>query len=236
MGQLLSSSKARLSEATSEATSRAAQETAASSEADVYADGAAAAYDADAEGLRLFEVQLGVLREQAWWPAPDAGGLVSLDYGCGPARLLCGLGDALAPGSCGLDPSESMLELARSRAADAGLRDVVDFRNLDPAQEGAELESFAGKADLVIVCFVMYFVDDKEKIFGHLCRSLKSGGHLFVAEYENDVPQAKLETWTSAWGCRIASTLPEEMLIADIDEKFKINIFVVEKVADQALN
>lgn len=182
------------------------------------------------EGIRFVEVELGFLQKQPWWPKPGDAGLVTIDFGCGPARLLCSFGDALGQGSVGFDVSEGMLSVANRRAQELGLDDIVTFSKLDGTKNGAELEELAGQVDLAMVVVVLHHTMEPKTIFENLCQTVKPGGHLLVCEFEEELPQSTFESWMEPFGFHITDSHDELMTMRKFTKPIKMTI--AERRAD----
>ncbi|MFV0534659.1 MAG: methyltransferase domain-containing protein [Cumulibacter sp.] len=82
-----------------------------------------------------------VLRSHAWRTAANSAsyllpslqsGMRVLDVGCGPATITIDIARLVAPGEIiGIEPSEEVLDLARSNAADAESPDSLRFQRAD---------------------------------------------------------------------------------------------------------
>ncbi len=98
-----------------------------------------------------------------------------VDLGTGSGRMLELLGAGRA--AIGIDLSQHMLNIARAKAFDAGLKaefrhgDIYDTR-LAPAS-----------ADLVVVHQVLHFLADPGRAIAEASRLLRSGGRLLIADF-----------------------------------------------------
>jgi SAM-dependent methyltransferase len=97
-------------------------------------------------------------------------GEVVLDVGCGTGATSLALARAGAKVT-GLDISRPMLDLARSRAIQAGLD--ISFIEAD-----ASAHAFQPEFDLVFSRFGVMFFDDPVGAFANLHKALKPGGRL----------------------------------------------------------
>ncbi|GBG32682.1 Demethylmenaquinone methyltransferase [Hondaea fermentalgiana] len=190
----------------------------------IHMDEKAEEYAKMEEGFRLVQLEQAFLERQEWWPTDEATKLVTLDFGCGPGHLLCNLGKALAPGSCGLDVSKGMLKVAQRRATEQGLDNVLSFTKNDPRKNGQELETFAGKADFAMVCFVLHHTMEPQIIFEHLCQTIKPGGHLLVCEFDEELPEATLAEWMEPFGLEVQDTQEDTMKMRDFAKPIKFTI------------
>jgi SAM-dependent methyltransferase len=105
-----------------------------------------------------------------------------LDVGCGNGALALAIGLLVAPdGSVlGVDISGPMLGKATTRARDAGL-DNVRFERGDAQVHGLPEAGF----DAVVSRFGMMFFDDPHAAFANLARSLRSGGRVVFACWQD---------------------------------------------------
>lgn len=135
--------------------------------------------------------------------------------GTGPTALLA----ARKVGKSGevvlLDMSDGMLSVARKRAAQAGLQDVVEFKTGDILDLPFEDNSF----DVVLSTYSMCPLSDPAKGALALFRVVRSGGRIGVAHSTD--PETPLLRWLAGkvekvvWlfpsislGCRSVSVLP----------------------------
>jgi len=114
---------------------------------------------------------LGLAAMQRLAPAP---GEQVVDVGCGCGDTSLELARRVGPegGVLGLDISAPMLEVARSRAETAGLRNLT-FHEAD-----AQTASLPDDRDAVFSRFGVMFFADPAAAFGNLRRSLRPGGRL----------------------------------------------------------
>ncbi len=105
--------------------------------------------------------------------APDAR---VLDIGCGPGATTLQMARRLTGGLClGVDVSEPLLTLARTRAETEGLTSA-DFRLAD-----AQTAVFDAPFDALISRFGVMFFPDPGAAFANLRGALKAGGRLSFA-------------------------------------------------------
>lgn len=104
-----------------------------------------------------------------------------LDVGCGNGEVALDTARAASSGSVlGADLSSQMLEVARRRAADAGLGNVR-FEQAD-----AQVHPFAPEShDLVVSRFGSMFFADPLAAFTNLHRTLRRGGRLVLATWRS---------------------------------------------------
>jgi len=104
-----------------------------------------------------------------------------LDVGCGTGSTTLALARRLGP-ECecqGVDISEPMLELARSRATRAGAR--VDFTCADAQEHAFELASF----DVIVSRFGVMFFTDSVRAFANLRGAARKNAELCVIAWRN---------------------------------------------------
>jgi SAM-dependent methyltransferase len=101
-----------------------------------------------------------------------------LDVGCGLGDMAMALAPEVAPGGevIGVDVSESMLEVARRRAADAGA--AVTFRTAD----ALSLDEPAASFDAVRSERVLQWVPDVAQAIREMVRVLRPGGRLSLTD------------------------------------------------------
>lgn len=140
----------------------------------------------------LLDTQLDPLGAEALRVLAPQPGERILDIGCGCGQTTLQLADAVGPGGgvVGVDVSEPMLELARSRAGDR----PAAFRNADAQTADLGPRQF----DAAFSRFGVMFFDDPSAAFGNIRAALKPGGRLsFVcwrSRAENPVLVAPFET------------------------------------------
>ena len=100
-----------------------------------------------------------------------------LDLGTGTGRMLELLGP-LADRAVGVDQTPAMLNLARARIENAGLRHV-QLRQGDIYALPVERDGY----DLVVVHQVLHFLDDPARALREAARTLAPGGRLLVADF-----------------------------------------------------
>lgn len=122
-----------------------------------------------------YEAMLGPFGVKALDAVAIHGGERVLDVGCGAGDLSLAAGEATGPEGrvVGIDLSDPMLEVARRRAAVAGL-DNVSFVAGD-----AQTYEFGGSEyDVVVSRFGVMFFADPVAAFSNLGRALRRGGRL----------------------------------------------------------
>jgi demethylmenaquinone methyltransferase/2-methoxy-6-polyprenyl-1,4-benzoquinol methylase/ArsR family transcriptional regulator len=100
-----------------------------------------------------------------------------LDLGAGTGRML----ELLAPRAAravGVDLSPDMLNLARARVEEKGLRNV-QLRQGDVYAPPVERAAF----DLIVIHQVMHFLDDPGRALSEAARLLRPGGRLLVVDF-----------------------------------------------------
>ncbi len=121
------------------------------------------------------DAQISPLGEQAMTALAPAAGERVLDIGCGCGQTSVNLATRVAPGGAvlGVDVSEPMLGLARSRPRPAGAA-PLDFRRAD-----AQVEDLgAGAFDAVFSRFGVMFFADPSAAFANIRAALRPGGRL----------------------------------------------------------
>ncbi len=101
-----------------------------------------------------------------------------LDVGCGtgnPARFLASEFGCIVTG---ITPSDECLRLARKRARDKGVNDLVVFMNRDGMDNQFEDSAF----QRVWVMESSHLMPQKEKLISECCRVLQAGGRLALCD------------------------------------------------------
>lgn len=100
-----------------------------------------------------------------------------LDVGCGTGASALPAAAAAGPDGLvvGIDIAENMLAHARRKAASLGLENTV-FRMADMAG----CDDVAGRYDVIISVFSIFFVPDMEQQIAHLWHKLRPNGRLVV--------------------------------------------------------
>jgi ubiquinone/menaquinone biosynthesis C-methylase UbiE len=98
---------------------------------------------------------------------------VALDFGCGPGRFTAHLAEAIHGHAIGVDPIQTLIELAPPRA---GVEYLVS--------DGRRIPLPDASADIVWVCLVLGGLSDDQlaETVSELDRVLRSGGLLFLVE------------------------------------------------------
>lgn len=102
-----------------------------------------------------------------------------VDVGCGTGRFSQPLADQFAAKVIGIDPSQRMLEVARTK----NNHSRVEFR-LAPAER---LPLTDGSADLVFMSMVLHHLLDKQAAARECCRILRAGGRFCMRTCTRDV-------------------------------------------------
>ncbi len=121
-----------------------------------------------------FERSIGTLNAPLLGYARSAGARNALDIGCGCGNQTLALAQALGPSArvTGIDVSEPMLAVARTRAAAGAAR--MQFLHADAATHAFEPQSF----DLLFSRFGVMFFADPAAAFANLHRSCVTGARL----------------------------------------------------------
>jgi len=132
--------------------------------------------------------------------APRAGERV-IDVGCGCGQTTLELASRVGPGGAvlGLDISQPMLEVARSRAAAAGAKHV-QFLEADAQTHALEPGAFAG----VFSRFGVMFFEGPAAALANLRRALKPGGRLAFVCWRTLAENP----WMRVPGAAVAPLLP----------------------------
>src|SRR5262245_5740920 len=106
-----------------------------------------------------------------------------VDVGCGTGRFAKPLADRFAAKVIGIDPSQRMLAVARTKSSSAR----VEFM-LAPAER---LPLADHSADLVFMSMVLHHLADKEAAVRECCRILRTGGRLCMRTCTRDIVYAQ---------------------------------------------
>ena len=131
-------------------------------------------------------------------------GEVCVDLGCGRGAVALRLGARVGPEGrvFGVDVTPAMLEVARARAAEAGLSNVTFISS---SFESLDLEG--DLAHWVVSNCALNHARDKARVWGEISRVLRPGGRFVVsdiyavepiAEQYRDDPVAVAECWAGA--------------------------------------
>lgn len=142
-------------------------------------------------------------RRRAAERAEPAPGDQALDACCGTGDLALELADRVGPGGAviGCDFSERMLDLAREKAAERGVRNAR-FEWADVL----ELPYADGRFDAVTVGFGVRNFADLDRGLAELSRVLAPGGRLVILEITQP-RRAPLSTFYSLWFDRVVPVL-----------------------------
>jgi demethylmenaquinone methyltransferase/2-methoxy-6-polyprenyl-1,4-benzoquinol methylase/phosphoethanolamine N-methyltransferase len=104
-----------------------------------------------------------------------------LDVGCGPGRLAILAGTAVGPAgeACGIDPAPEMIELARRKAARAGVKARFEVGVIEAPPFPRD------HFDVVLSSLMLHHVPDEVKRRGlaEIHRVLKPGGRLVAVDF-----------------------------------------------------
>jgi arsenite methyltransferase len=134
-----------------------------------------------------------------------------LDIGCGSGMDLMLAARRTGPSgkAIGVDMTPAMLELAKRGALKAGLWENVEVRRGMAEELPVETES----VDVVISNGVINLSPDKDRAFREVCRVLRPGGRLYLADV---VAQRELSLAVRSdadlWAASIGGALPETEL------------------------
>ena len=119
---------------------------------------------------------------------PDVAGRQVLDLGCGAGQLTLYVAEAGAAEVIGLDLSERMLEVARTKRAHPRVTYV------QASMEGADFP--AGRFDVVVSSLALHYVEDYRGLVRRMADWLVPGGHLvFSTEHPVFLARATDDGW-----------------------------------------
>lgn len=143
---------------------------------------------------------------------PLQQGETVLDHACGAGTdlLLAALRVGAVGRAIGVDMTPGMRAAAEHAAREAGLADIVEVR----AGVFEELPIDEASVDVVLSNGVVNLAPDKPKVFSEICRVLKPGGRLYLADVVV-ARELKLEARSSPelWAACIGGALKEAELI-----------------------
>lgn len=130
------------------------------------------------EELRRLDMQADLLDPTTRWLFEQAGvrpGMHVLDAGCGPGAVSALVARMVGPTGqvTGVDANPAVLDVARDRAAAAGL-DNVSFVHGDLAEPGTYQE--LGTVDAAVGRFVLWVVPDPVEVLHRLADRVRPGG------------------------------------------------------------
>lgn len=141
------------------------------------------AKDWDTPGASLGENDRRILEKaQAYLHASD----IVLDFGCATGSIAMELAGAVQAAH-GIDLSAKMIEIARRRASERGLKNTT-FTHTTLFDESLQAAAF----DMVLALNVLHLVDDPSQVMARLNHVLKPGG-LFISA----TPCLGEKTWLS---------------------------------------
>jgi len=109
-------------------------------------------------------------------------GMVVLEPGCAMGFFTLPLARMVGPTGkvVALDTQPKMLSVLARRARRAGVRDLLDIREV--GAEGLGIDDLSGQVDFCAVIHVAHEVSDQTAFFADLARAQKPGGRLLIIE------------------------------------------------------
>ena len=136
-------------------------------------------------------------------------GVTVVDYGCGPGLVTLQAADVI--GAAGkvyaLDIHEGMVSLVGSRAAEAGLANVMALLN-----DGAVAPVPDGVADLITCTLVFHYKEspsERQALAVDLARMLKPGGCAMIVQWTDRVPAQETHDHLTTAGLECDWPFPE---------------------------
>jgi ubiquinone/menaquinone biosynthesis C-methylase UbiE len=131
-----------------------------------------------------------------------AEGALVLDAGCGSGASALPAAERVGPAGrvIGVDLAEGLLQLARAKARDRGLRNV-EFQCADMTA----LPFGDGRFDAVVCVFAIFFVPDMERQVAELWRLVRPGGRLAITTWGPRM----FEPGSSAWWAAVKQFRPD---------------------------
>jgi len=113
--------------------------------------------------------------------------MVVLEPGCAMGFFTLPLARMVGPTGkvVALDTQPKMLSVLERRARRAGIRDLLDIREV--GTEGLGIDDLSGRVDFCAVIHVAHEVSDQTAFFADLARAQKPGGRLLIIEPKGHV-------------------------------------------------
>ncbi len=139
----------------------------------------------------------------------DLTGITILDIGCGSGGATLHLADRFQPGHVtAIDVEDGVLDIARARAAERNLSDVIDFRKVAPGPLPFEADRF----DMVFSKDALVHIPDKEALFIEIARVLRPGGWFAASDWmisHDGPPSERMAAYVAAEGLDFGMASPE---------------------------
>jgi len=162
-----------------------------------------------------------------------------VDVGTGTGRVLEVFADRIERG-VGLDLSKQMLDLARSRLDQLGLR------HCSVRQGNAyDLGIPAGSTDVAVLHHVLHFLDDPATSLGEAARTLRPGGRLLIVDFAAHDDESMRSDYAHHWlgfsddevtdWCTQAGLIDvtvEHLELADVEDGLTVTLWVATQHPD----
>lgn len=162
-----------------------------------------------------------------------------VDVGTGTGRVLEIFADRIERG-LGLDLSNQMLDLARSRL------DQLGHRHCFVRQGNAyDLGLGAGSADVVVLHHVLHFLDDPATSIAEVARTLRPGGRLLVVDFASHTEETMRSDYAHHWlgfadeevsswctDVGLIDVSVEHLTLADADDGLTVTLWVATQHSD----
>lgn len=162
-----------------------------------------------------------------------------VDVGTGTGRVLEIFADRIDRG-LGLDLSNQMLDLARSRLDELGLRHC-SVRQGNAYDLGVD----AGSTDVAVLHHVLHFLDDPATSIHEVARTLRPGGRLLIVDFASHSEESMRSDYAHHWlgfadhevdaWCTDAGLIDvsaEHLTLADADDGLTVTLWVATQHPD----
>lgn len=162
-----------------------------------------------------------------------------VDVGTGTGRVLEVFADHIDRG-IGLDLSQRMLDIARSRLDDLGHRHC-SVRQANAYDLGVD----AGSFDVAVLHHVLHYLDDPAASIAEAARTLRPGGRLLVADFGTHTEESMRADYAHRWlgfaddevahwctDVGLVDVRTEHLTLADVDDGLTVTLWVATQHPD----
>jgi len=162
-----------------------------------------------------------------------------VDVGTGTGRVLEVFANKIGRG-VGLDLSQQMLDLARSRL------DELGHRHCSVRQANAyDLGIDAGSADAAVLHHVLHFLDDPATAIAEAARTLRPGGRLLIVDFGPHAEESMRADYSHHWlgfsdeeiaewctDVGLVDVVVQHLSLADADDGLTVTLWVATQHSD----